>query len=238
MHDTRVVLTSRSVAFEESDRLGRFDPTMPDEWHASPPQDCVISSPPRVVPSPPSSFAPQLSLSPREGLQVGHFDSDSADDDIPPTSLPPSPVRSAPPLLDHPQLSAPDLIPSRPRRTIRPNVRLPATDNVFPKQAISLLSLFFLATLLVTPNLIVKLSPLLMPRNGTQPFSQSTTHSLRARLGGLSVCLQVGKLSNASVSLRPSDMRTAILLGTRHAFVARASHKSMVLTSMRHSLPP
>jgi hypothetical protein len=131
MPNTRVVLISRSVAFHETDRLGRFDSSMPDEWLTSPPQDCVVSSPPRVVHSPPSS-APQLPLSPREGLQVCHSDSDSTDDDVPPYSVPPSSAPYAPPLLDHPQPSALDLIPSRPSRTIRPKVRLSAADNVFP----------------------------------------------------------------------------------------------------------
>jgi hypothetical protein len=39
MPNTRVVLTRRNVAFHETDRLGRFDPTLHDEWPASPPQD-------------------------------------------------------------------------------------------------------------------------------------------------------------------------------------------------------
>jgi hypothetical protein len=58
MPDTRIVLASRNVAFNEIDRLGRFDPTVPDEWHASPQQDCIVSSPSRVIPPSPSSSAP------------------------------------------------------------------------------------------------------------------------------------------------------------------------------------
>eukprot|EP00873_Tetraselmis_striata_P036510 jgi/Tetstr1/456774/TSEL_004141.t1 len=38
MPDTRVVLTSRSVAFNETDRLGRFDAELPYEWHAATPE--------------------------------------------------------------------------------------------------------------------------------------------------------------------------------------------------------
>jgi hypothetical protein len=77
----------RSVAFDESDRLGPFDASLRDEWHASTQEGCGSTAstlPTITIPTSSVTSITNVTIGPtltHEGLPFGHSISDSSDDE-------------------------------------------------------------------------------------------------------------------------------------------------------------